>query len=149
LPKRFAVEVLAPDQQFISPGFSTIYEFVIKNTGAIVDTFEITATSSNGWAAVEDLPPPVGLLPGEETTIGISITVPMGSVFGSKDVLSLKAVSQSIPSLIDHAGVNTIAVRFGDFDGDGDVDGYDLSSFILIYRGDGLNEFALNYGSIE
>ncbi len=80
---------------------------------------------------MKEIVPELILSPGETTIVSDDVAIPTDAPPGDMDDLSLKAKSQSVPFLVDVASVNIKVVRYGDFDGDGDVDGLDLFNHIV------------------
>jgi len=76
------------------PGQSVRFSLVVHNRGNIIDRFQLEAQSSNLWE-VSLSSTSVELLPDEETNIEVIVRIPETAKPGTKDWLTVKAVSQS------------------------------------------------------
>jgi uncharacterized membrane protein len=87
--------VLTPDLGVTSlPGQVVIYEHLLTNTGNGVDTFDLSAVSSQGWGVTVN--PRIALLSeGEYTTVEVWVYVPDRVDAGTEDLTTVTAVSQS------------------------------------------------------
>jgi hypothetical protein len=87
--------VLTPDLGVTSlPGQVVIYEHVLTNSGNGMDTFELSAVSSQGWGMT--VTPQIALLSeGESAMVEVWVYVPRGTRVGTEDLTTVTAVSQS------------------------------------------------------
>lgn len=84
----------------VRPGTVTTYPETIHNTGALIDTYTVTAqspTSPRGWIDPRALPLTITLAPDQTSTISFPITVPLTASVGMEDTLAINAVN--------HAGI--------------------------------------------
>lgn len=101
-----AVTVSAPPDQSGDPGQTLTHTFNIQNTGNSQDTFDLAATSSEGWPL--DFPGELRDLPaGDTATAKVEITIPSGEKPGTQDLLTLTATSQADNTVSHTACVTT------------------------------------------
>jgi hypothetical protein len=58
------------------PGAQVVYTHRLHNKGNVQDTYQVTWTSSQGWAGVETPTLPVSLDPGQTSHITVTVTIP-------------------------------------------------------------------------
>lgn len=92
-----SLAVIAPPVKFATPGSSFTHTFQFKNLGTESDTYDLTATSSEGWAVVPDEGVPVTVAAGGTLSFDITVNVPADATTGQIDRLSIQAVSQTDP----------------------------------------------------
>ena len=73
------------------------YTHSLVNTGSDTDTFTLSHVSSEGWTVTYE--PLVTLAPGEETTVVVSVTVPLWIPGGTVDTTVITATSQTAPDV--------------------------------------------------
>ena len=82
------------------PGQQIEYVHTLENRGNVADTYQLTWTSSQSWAAVSVSVNPTTLLPGEQALVTTTVTVPNGNaVRGLVDTSVVTATSVSSPTL--------------------------------------------------
>ncbi len=81
------------------PSSVVIYTHTLTNTGGSVDTYALTAQSSQGWTVTTDPAPTVMLDSGLSTPVTITINVPAGVPSGTVDTTVVTATSGGDPSL--------------------------------------------------
>jgi len=108
-PTPFAVSIGSPSDLDVVVGASRTVVFEIVNEGDETDTYDLSATSSLGWAHIGHLDSPLSLGSGARREISIVVTVPPGTPEGTKDELTLTAQSQGNPNLLDSATTATTA----------------------------------------
>ncbi|MCK4223778.1 MAG: T9SS type A sorting domain-containing protein [candidate division Zixibacteria bacterium] len=101
------VNVMAPSDVILYPGDSITHIFTIENLGGTDQTFDLTATSSEGWAELSGVPSQVTIPADSATTVPIPVIVPITALPGSFDQLTLIAVNQTDPLINDVDAVVT------------------------------------------
>jgi len=105
--------VLEPDRTSIhDPGEQVVYLHGLHNIGSIADTYNLTWSSSQGWATVAGavaggdpfaLPGPVLLQPDQSAVLTVTIDIPASSaVRGLHDTTTITAASTVSPTLTGH-----------------------------------------------
>ncbi len=74
--------------QEVTAGNSIVYEFTLLNTDGAERTFDISRSSSQGWAGLP-IPTSVTLAGGESQTISVEVTVPPGAPLTASDTTTL------------------------------------------------------------
>lgn len=92
----------------VAAGSVATYTHTIKNTSNVTDTFNLSATSSNGWTTsittVGGTPlSALSLAAQETTTVVVRVTVPGGAPSGTRDTTTVRATSQTKPSVTSAA----------------------------------------------
>jgi uncharacterized membrane protein len=90
------------------PGGALSYTVQITNTGAVSDTFDLTAMSASGWDTAV-MPTTISLDAGESGSFTVSLTIPTGADAGTSDTVTVMAMSQSDPFI--NASVELTANR--------------------------------------
>ena len=93
-------------------GTSRVYTHTLTNTGNAPDTFNLAASSSQGWLA-GFTPGPISLAPAASATVLVTITIPAGAAPGSLDTTLITATSQLAPAIYDTATDQTLATAPG------------------------------------
>jgi len=106
------VQVAAPPDQTVAPGTQIEYTFQIVNLQDFADTFDVTATSSQGWNvafAVRDgtTTGSVTVAGGGTETVTVLLSVPDDAAPGAEDVLTVTATSQTDPDVQNADSVRT------------------------------------------
>ena len=81
-----------------APGATVTHQHTLTNNGNLVDTFTLTAVSSQGWT-VEVMPAEVTLGIGASTTVEVKVTIPVGA--SVTDVTVVTATSQADSTVSD------------------------------------------------
>jgi len=90
--------LLTPDRAGITaPGEAITYTHTLTNTGSIPDTYALSYTSSQGWAAVLSDSPTLN--PGESTLVMVTLFVPAGTSNGTIDQLIFTTTSNTVPTV--------------------------------------------------
>ena len=102
------VQVLSPAEQTTSPGGTVTYEFVLQNFESATNTYNLTATSQNGWetSIKEGLPVTVDGN-GATKVVHISVKTPSNASNGASDSVTLKAVKSTDSSVLSSASTTT------------------------------------------
>jgi len=100
--------IIFPNNQGIgNPGETVIYQHTVRNLGPEIDTFDLTAVSSEGWFASVS-PEEVTLNGQQETTIFVTIVVSPNAQQGDVDNTIVTVTSQSDPGITDFSTDTTI-----------------------------------------
>jgi uncharacterized membrane protein len=96
--------VIEPDQtRSVLPDESHTYIHTLRNAGDGEDTFDLTFSSSQGWATLLD-PGPFTLDAGDTTEVRVEVVVPSGLISGTlTDVAVVTATSQADTDVFDTA----------------------------------------------
>lgn len=145
--------LLEPDRsQNTAPGTVVTYTHQLTNTGNSADTFNLSFTSSQGWAALTPAGP-VALGPGASTWITVVVTVPPTAVDNTVDTTVVTARSQADPTKADTAtDVTTVGQHPGVIFVPDQVGRTDPGTWItythwLTNSGDGLDTFTITHRS--
>ena len=115
--------MLAPDVQLFAfkpdyfgaqePGTQAVYVHTLENTGTMTDTYDLSWTSSQGWAGiVAQIEPPITLLPGETALVTVTVTVPGSEEMrGLVDTTVVTATSIASPTLNQQVTDKTLVPR--------------------------------------
>jgi uncharacterized membrane protein len=106
------VDVYPDNAAGANVGSTQIYHHTVENLGNGSDTFNLNATSSQGWT-VQVVPSSVTLGEGLSITVEVRVTVPAGAA-GQVDVTTLTATSAADGSVSDSAADTTTAVDNAD-----------------------------------
>jgi photosystem II stability/assembly factor-like uncharacterized protein len=116
LRRAAGVSLGSSPNQSVDPGGKVIYSYLLRNTGNIADTFDLTAQSSQGWSV--SAARSVGSVNyGEEVRVEVQVSVPPGASVGAVDNLSLKATSRFDPKKAASAQALTTIVEPGQVSG--------------------------------
>jgi hypothetical protein len=92
-----------------NPGEQLVYTHALRNTGTLSDTYELTWSSSQGWATVTAMTNlqaaaiPVTLMPNEVALVTVTVTIPnTETVRGLVDTTIITATSVASPTLVQH-----------------------------------------------
>jgi hypothetical protein len=92
--------VFAPDSFGIGePATQAIYTHTVDNAGNVSDTYQLTWSSTQGWASVVSEPSPLILQPAESGVVTVTITIPGGDVTGLIDRTVVTATSTANAAL--------------------------------------------------
>jgi len=100
------VGVVGPGTTSLPPGGSIALTFTVTNKGSVSDTFSISVSSSQPWAALGSVPGSLALGAKSSAQIIIPINAPISGSAGLVDQLVLKAVSQANPLVMDRASAS-------------------------------------------
>ncbi|MCH7589950.1 hypothetical protein IIB34_02815 [PVC group bacterium] len=112
------IHIDPPRDKSDQPGKTVSYNFTLANSGNVIDQYQLTASSSLGWAV--NLPDgslsdtlTFGKGGGTKQQIVVEVTIDPAAANGTVDELTLIATSLFAPSLSVQASVNTTAVIRG------------------------------------
>ena len=90
----YIAEMVGPSDRTTGPGDSTTLYYIIKNTGSTTDSFDISVSSSLGWADTSlDGTVTNFLIAGATTTLGVVVDVPQNAALSDIDIVSLSISS--------------------------------------------------------
>jgi len=90
----YIAEMVGPSDRTTAPGDSTTLYYIIKNTGSTTDSFDISVSSSLGWADTSlDGTVTNFLIAGATTTLGVVVDVPQNAALSDIDIVSLSISS--------------------------------------------------------
>ncbi len=99
------VEITAPAPRTVGRNTTFSYEFTVKNTGNISDTFYLEASSGHGWVKSVS-PESVQLFPGSTKVFNVKLTVPDDAKPG-RDSVTVSAVSARDDNITDQEVIFT------------------------------------------
>jgi hypothetical protein len=103
----FEVDVFQPDDQEDHPGRVLTYPLLVTNTGDFEDSYSVEISST--WETTATLT--IGrLLPGEDGTLVVLITIPQDVIQGDWDEAVITITSQSRPLVHHHTILKSAAV---------------------------------------
>ncbi len=102
-----SVAIQAPDDVVVAPGKNFDHLFSVQNLGTATRTYDLVSTTSAGWENVGTIVTPLTIDPVATKTFNVPVTVPLTSVDGDSSTLTLTAVAQDDPSVIDSVSVKT------------------------------------------
>ena len=90
----YIAEMVGPSDRTTAPGDSTTLYYVIKNIGSTTDIFDISVSSTLGWAdTVLDGTSTSPLTAGQTTTLPVTVNVPQNAALSDVDIVSLSLTS--------------------------------------------------------
>ena len=92
--RKIGVALTGDQSGSASPGQTITYTHILTNTGSYTDTFEITSSSSQGWASVQPNAP-ITLSAGATTTIRAIVTIPANAAFNVEERTVITVTSQT------------------------------------------------------
>jgi hypothetical protein len=112
-PPEVRTFTLEPDRfSAREPGVTEIYNHTLHNKGNLSDSYQVTWTSSQGWATVTTPPLPVFLAPGQTANINVTVTIPNSeAVRGLIERTVVTATSVSDGSLVEQVVDRTMVPR--------------------------------------
>ncbi|MES2390706.1 MAG: Ig-like domain repeat protein [Acidobacteriota bacterium] len=99
----YRVEISGTSVLQTAPGTTIKLRFKVVNSGAIADSYTLTAGSPLGWASTTHSPGTLTLAPGASAVVTVSYTVPLGTTDGTSDRITLNAASQAATRIFDTA----------------------------------------------
>ena len=122
------VNLVAPSSKNVNKGDNFTYNFKVENKSSVEATYNLYATSSEGWADLTTLPASI-TLPGETThDIYIDMNVSATASNGAIDTLSIQVVDSTNALVRSAKSIETRVAVLYDLDEDGDVDVTDIMS---------------------
>ena len=109
VPAAIALAVSAPSDSLLAPDESVVQTFSLRNTGTENETFDLTVTSSQGWAEATGLPSSLAIPSGATRTVDVTVTVPSDVELGMVEETALTATSASAGNISGRATVRTTA----------------------------------------
>jgi hypothetical protein len=94
----FAVAETAPGGTMDTAGATVTYDVKVKNTGSGTDLIALSVSSQLGWSPTGAIPAGLYYLSGEEKTLSVSVTIPVGTLDNTKDTLLVTATSLFDPT---------------------------------------------------
>ena len=90
----YIAEMVGPSDRTTAPGDSTTLYYVIKNIGSTTDIFDISVSSTLGWADTAlDGTSTSPLTAGQTTTLPVTVNVPQNAALSDVDIVSLSLTS--------------------------------------------------------
>ena len=90
----YIAEMVGPSDRTTAPGDSTTLYYIIKNIGSTTDIFDISVSSTLGWAdTVLDGTSTSPLTAGQTTTLPVTVNVPQNAALSDVDIVSLSLTS--------------------------------------------------------
>ena len=90
----YIAEMVGPSDRTTAPGDSTTLYYIIKNIGSTTDIFDISVSSTLGWADTAlDGTSTSPLTAGQTTTLPITVNVPQNAALSDVDIVSLSLTS--------------------------------------------------------
>lgn len=102
-----SMNVMAPIDLTVVPNTSLSYDFIIANNGSQVDTYDLTYSSSQGWADFTSVPTSISIDGGHTFQIQIPVNIPVGAAIGTHEETTLVAVSRTNAMINDADSVIT------------------------------------------
>lgn len=101
ITKQFGVAVISPGITPLPAGGSVDLVFTIVNGGNQADTYELVATATVPWANMAVVPPTLALNAGASLQFPIHVTVPSGTLVGTRGHFTIKAMSRGASAVQD------------------------------------------------
>lgn len=136
IPAIYGVRVLAGADEFGFKGGKVNVEFNLKNTGQVLDSFQVTASDSLGWAISPPLSP-VQLMPAEEMLVSVGVQIPTTALEGTKNKINLSGASLSAPASQSASLYVTALELCGDVNSDGKLNLTDIIYYVNFLFRDG------------
>ena len=90
----YIAEMVGPSDRTTAPGDSTTLYYIVKNIGSTTDIFDISVSSTLGWADTAlDGTSTTPLTAGQTTTLPITVNVPQNAALSDVDIVSLSLTS--------------------------------------------------------
>ena len=90
----YIAEMVGPSDRTTAPGDSTTLYYILKNIGSTTDIFDISVSSTLGWADTAlDGTSTSPLTAGQTTTLPITVNVPQNAALSDVDIVSLSLTS--------------------------------------------------------
>ncbi|MCU0799279.1 MAG: hypothetical protein MUC62_06365 [Candidatus Thermoplasmatota archaeon] len=107
-----SVELLPPQGGSAKPGDTVTYEFVLKSKSNIPLSYNVEAVSRLGWQIEVVSESDIEVLPGAIERIELAHTIPLGTIGGTVDTLSLRLnSSDGRPLLMAVVNTTSLPVR--------------------------------------
>ncbi|HKZ22621.1 MAG TPA: VCBS repeat-containing protein, partial [candidate division Zixibacteria bacterium] len=136
IPAIYGVRVLAGLDEFGYKGGTVNVEFNLKNTGQVIDSFQVTVSDSLGWTISPPLSP-VQLMPAQEVLLSVDIYIPSTALEGTRDRITLMAASLSSPASQSASLYVTALELCGDVNNDGKLNLTDIIYYVNFMFKDG------------
>ncbi|MBU0533614.1 MAG: hypothetical protein KJ887_02300 [Candidatus Omnitrophica bacterium] len=116
-----SVQVYAPADEDVSAGEVKSYTFIVQSFQAEPATYDLSASSSNGWATNLPGGSSITLDPDEADSMIVELTVPAGTAGGTTDELTLTATDESDAEITNSDFVTSTVPEY--YEGDDTDDG--------------------------
>ncbi|MCK4904803.1 hypothetical protein KAS42_00970 [bacterium] len=116
-----SVQVYAPADEDVSANEVKSYTFVVQNFQAETANYNLSASSSNGWATNLLGGSSITLDPDEADSMIVELTVPAGTAGGTTDELTLTATDESDAEITNSDFVTSTVLEY--YEGDDTDDG--------------------------
>lgn len=104
-----SVAVQASKDILAAPGSTTSHTFSVQNLGATTRVFDLVNTTTTGWESLSSIVTPLSIDPAATKTFKVPLTVPLAAQNGDSSTITLSAVAQDDPSVIDTVSVKATA----------------------------------------
>ena len=136
IPAIYGVRVLAGSDEFGYKGGTVNVEFNLKNTGQVIDSFQVTVSDSLGWTISPPLSP-VQLMPAQEVLVSVGVHIPTTALEGTKNKITLSGASLSSPASQSASLYVTALELCGDVNNDGKLNLADIIYYVNFMFKDG------------
>ena len=108
-PPVYAVSITPNNSGSGLPGAVRQYQHEVTNLGAVVETFTVEASSSQGWASTVS-PTTLTLAPNEQAVVNVNVPIPAGALPGTVDVTTVTARTTAAGTAVSASATNTTTV---------------------------------------
>jgi uncharacterized repeat protein (TIGR01451 family) len=93
------------------PGEMVEYTLVVKNTGNVTDSFNVSLGNTPVWTPIIDPLAITNLAPGATATVSVKVTIPPSTPYGQTDVVEVVITSTGDPAKTITSTLTTRAMR--------------------------------------
>jgi len=101
--------VISPSSASGAPKQTLTYVVVVKNTGGVKDSYSLSVADTLGWRPTLSDNSFENVLPGEERSTALSVTVPENASTDAEDEITVRATSEVDPDVSGSAQCRAIA----------------------------------------